>query len=101
MRTDLRYQLKRLCHIRVLFTGMLLTCLAACNKKETSSVAVPYDSSKPVEVTSFMPDSGGIKTKFVIKGSNFGNDKSKISVYFKDVDRERKAVVIGVNSETI
>ncbi len=71
-----------------------------CKRDEKTSV-IAYNPDKPIEVTSFMPDSGGIRTKFIIKGSNFGTDKSKISVYFKDNEQDRKAEIIGVDNETI
>jgi hypothetical protein len=81
-----------------IYTAGLLGCKE--NVKETLA-GVAHNPAIPVEVNTFLPDSGGIKTKFLIKGSNFGNDKSKVSVYFKDNATERKAVVIGINNETI
>ena len=49
-----------------------------------------------------MPDSGGIRTKFIVKGSNFGEDKSQVKVYFKDeVGNEREALVLGVKPDVI
>lgn len=78
------------------------TGLTGCkDNEEKISVKVEHNPAQPIEVGTFMPDSGGIRTKFVIKGNNFGSDKSKISVYFKDSETERKAVVIGLDNETI
>ncbi len=55
-----------------------------------------------VKFTEFMPDSGGIRTKFIVKGSNFGEDKSQVKVYFKDeVGNEREALVLGVKPDVI
>src|SRR5690554_1534435 len=45
---------------------------------------IPYDPKKPVKISSFAPDSGGIATKVIIKGDNFGTDLSKIKVFFND-----------------
>ncbi|MDR0574398.1 MAG: IPT/TIG domain-containing protein, partial [Tannerella sp.] len=56
-----------------------------------------YDPSKPVEITGFEPDSGGMSTKVFITGSNFGSDVSKIKVYFNDVP----APVIGSDGRHI
>ena len=56
-----------------------------------------YDPSKPVEITGFEPDSGGMSTKVFITGSNFGSDVSKIKVYFNDVP----APVIGSDGKHI
>ena len=59
-------------------------------------------SLQPVKFTEFMPDSGGIRTKFIVKGSNFGEDKSQVKVYFKDeVGNEREALVLGVKPDVI
>ena len=54
-------------------------CLGSCkdSKDETSA---PYDPNQPVEVTDFTPKSGGGKKKMIIYGSNFGTDRSIISV---------------------
>ena len=41
-----------------------------------------YDSSKPVRINGFEPDSGGLATKVFISGSNFGSDLSRIRVWF-------------------
>ena len=41
-------------------------------------------------------------TKFIVKGSNFGEDKSQVKVYFKDeVGNEREALVLGVKPDVI
>lgn len=56
-----------------------------------------YDPSKPVEITGFEPDSGGMSTKVFITGSNFGSDLSKIKVYFNDVP----APVVGSDGKHI
>ena len=61
-----------------------------------------FDPNQPVKFTEFMPDSGGIRTKFIVKGSNFGEDKSQVKVYFKDeVGNEREALVLGVKPDVI
>ena len=44
------------------------------------SGGVPFDSSKPIEVTEFMPKVGGVGTRLILYGSNFGNDTTKIRV---------------------
>ena len=52
------------------------------NHKPDNFGRVPYDPKKPVRITGFEPDSGGLATKVFITGSNFGTDLSKIKVYF-------------------
>lgn len=63
--------------------------------------APPYDPGKPVEITSFMPDSGKVREKVIIKGKNFGNDPSKITVYFNDGVSDKQANVISVDGTSI
>lgn len=64
--------------------GLMLIGLANCKKKEVDGAQnfAPYDPSKPVGLTNFFPDSGGIATQVILKGSNFGTDPSELRVYF-------------------
>jgi len=57
-----------------------------------------FDPSLPVTVSEILPDSGGYLTQFVIKGSNFGTDPSKIDVIFNG---NRKATVVNSDGTTI
>ena len=76
-----------------------LTLIVGCNEDKKSTA---FDPNQPVKFTEFMPDSGGIRTKFIVKGSNFGEDKSQVKVYFKDeVGNEREALVLGVKPDVI
>lgn len=78
--------------------GFLLL-IVGCNEDKKSTA---FDPNQPVKFTEFMPDSGGIRTKFVIKGSNFGEDKSQVKVYFKDEQgNEREALVLGVKPDVV
>ncbi|WP_373167580.1 NHL domain-containing protein [Bacteroides faecis] len=78
--------------------GFLLL-IVGCNEGKKSTA---FDPNQPVKFTEFMPDSGGIRTKFIVKGSNFGEDKSQVKVYFKDeVGNEREALVLGVKPDVI
>ncbi|MBE9601032.1 IPT/TIG domain-containing protein [Pedobacter sp. MC2016-24] len=84
----------------VLLPFVLLLFVLACKKSKTEA-AQAYDPNLPVQLNSFMPDSGGIRTKFIIKGSNFGTDKNNIKVYFLDKEKERSATIVGLDNETI
>lgn len=78
--------------------GFLLL-IVGCNEDKKSTA---FDPNQAVKFTEFMPDSGGIRTKFIVKGSNFGEDKSQVKVYFKDeVGNEREALVLGVKPDVI
>jgi hypothetical protein len=65
----------------------------SCGDEEKSGKGAAYDPSKPVVLTTFFPDSGGIASKVIFDGENFGNDPSKIKVYFN----QKQAPVIGSN----
>ncbi|MDR0766371.1 MAG: IPT/TIG domain-containing protein [Odoribacteraceae bacterium] len=78
-----------------------LAWLTACKDDGTESSSAAHDPSSPVTVDFFMPDSGRIREKVIIKGENFGNDLSKVEVYFVDALTERAATVIGVDNNTI
>ena len=63
----------------------------SCESKDDTAGRGTYDPSQPVTVNSFEPDSGGMATKVLIHGSNFGSDLSKIKVYFNAM----RAPVVG------
>lgn len=69
---------------------------AACDDTEAYKVpaGIPHDPSKPIEFYTFEPDSGGMRTKCIIKGANFGTDIENIKVLF---DKTREARVISSN----
>jgi sugar lactone lactonase YvrE len=62
-----------------------------------SGAGAAHDPSKPVVITSFMPDTGRIAEMMILDGSNFGTDVSKIKVFFN----EKEAKVIGSTNETV
>ncbi|MFR0679211.1 IPT/TIG domain-containing protein [Dysgonomonas mossii] len=73
----------------LLAVSMILPLIISCDEK--SSGESVYDPSKPVELSDFYPNVGGISTKVILNGSNFGSDVSKIKVYFN----EKEAAVVG------
>lgn len=77
--------------------------ISSCKKQGTDSAAssISYNPSLPIILTTFSPDSGVIRTKVVINGSNFGNDKSIVEVYFLDNEKPRKATIVNLNNELI
>lgn len=82
-----------------LFCSVLATlCLCglySCDDDETKGTA--YDPSLPVTIETFSPDSGRIRTQFIIEGNNFGNDASKVKVWFN----QKEALVINVVNNAI
>ena len=73
------------------FIGLIAMWLLLFACKDDEVGGKPFDPSLPVTINSIVPDSGGIATPIVIKGHNFGTDKSKVQVFFDD----REAVVVN------
>ena len=57
----------------------------------------PFDPSKEVVFERFFPDSGGVGTKLIIVGENFGTDPDLVNVTVNN----KRAAVIGVNETRI
>ena len=76
-----------------LYVFVLLFFLVCFGCKDNSNdiVMETYDPSKPVELTSFYPDSGRIREKVILEGENFGSDPEKIKVYFNN----KQAAIVG------
>jgi DNA-binding beta-propeller fold protein YncE len=84
-----------------LLISVCLLWLMSCEGTKNDEVLADYNPSAPVELLSFMPDSGRIREKVIIEGVNFGRDKSQVKVYFIDEINERTATVMGVDNNTI
>jgi DNA-binding beta-propeller fold protein YncE len=81
-----------------LAAGWLLLSVLSCS--DDSNTASPeYNPSLPITLEAFMPDTGSVRSKFMVKGNNFGTDLSLIKVLFSD--DEKAATVIGADHETI
>lgn len=83
-----------------------LAALTTSCKEETFSYqqqaqGKPYDPNLPVQVTGFAPDSGKIREKVLITGSNFGNSKEQIQVFFNDGFSDKQATVVSVDGTSI
>jgi hypothetical protein len=76
----LNFNLKKA--LRLFFAvGAFMYVFAACEDDDKKK-EIAYDPNKPVELTSFMPDSGRISEMVLLDGSNFGTDPSNIKVFF-------------------
>ncbi|EGK00223.1 IPT/TIG domain-containing protein [Dysgonomonas gadei] len=69
----------------------IFSCSSDSNKKDE------YDPNKPVTVSKFFPQTGGMASKLVIEGNNFGSDPSSIKVFFN----QKEAAVVSVENERI
>ena len=95
---NLKFRIATLC--RVLFAAVLLgTAMTSCKDDNgiDTQVSTPFDPSMPVQIASFMPESGGAYEQLIIKGSNFGNDKSLVSLTIGG----KQAVVVNVMSDKL
>jgi len=84
--------------LSIIYSVVAIFILWSCESNKSDNFGrEKYDPSKPIEITGFEPDSGGMSTKVFITGNNFGSDLSKIKVYFNDVP----APVIGSDGKHI
>jgi hypothetical protein len=74
----------------------VLFFIVSCNSGNEER-GVIHDPNKPIELTSFYPDSGRIREMVLLDGKNFGSDLSAIKVFFNAVE----AKVIGSTGERI
>ena len=88
-----------------IFYSLVLTLLfliGSCkDSDDNKTTGATYDPNQPVTVESFMPVEGKLREKVIVKGSNFGTDKSKVKVYFVDEAAERSSTVIGIDNNTL
>ena len=77
----------------------LLVCLgmafSAC--EDDAGTKKVHDPNKPIVLTDFYPKEGGIATKMIISGSNFGTDAKQLQVYFN----ETPAAVINSTGDKV
>ena len=75
---------------RGLLIASVFIFLVSC--KGNGDAPQTYDPSKPVAFDEFLPKEGGVGTKLVIRGANFGSDTALVRVYVND----KSATVVGV-----
>ncbi len=79
---------------------ILLSLLIACESSsdpETNEFDRPHNPSQSVRVDGIGPTKGGLGTKVVVSGNNFGNDKEKVTLLFND----REALILRVQDNAI
>lgn len=62
-------------------TGIFSSCGSSDDGNNGTRSGKPYDPSQPIKLTTFYPQDGGMATKVIIKGENFGTDLSQIEVF--------------------
>ena len=73
--------------------------MAGCSDDDTDKNAV-YNPDKPVVLESYSPQEGGVGTKLIIRGENFGYDPSKVKVRIAN-DENREARVVSAKGNRI
>lgn len=84
---------KKINFFAVALLGFFLV-LWSCKDDDNGS---SYNPNQPVVLSSFHPDSGGVASKVIIEGRNFGTNPEDIKVYYN----EKRAAVIGASGEKI
>jgi hypothetical protein len=80
--------------------GSLLAVVTGCDNtgnNEDNSHDKPHNPNAAITVNTISPVSGGIGTKVVVTGSNFGNDPQKVKLFFN----EKEALVMKVQDNAI
>ena len=90
-------RIQRFCLFLMLSFAFVSVFSCSDDKENQGGSGAPYDPNQPVKITKFYPDSGGMATKVIIEGSNFGTDISKIRVYYN----EKKAAVVRSNGNML
>ena len=83
-----------------LFFAILFPLFAGCNGNSddhTNQYDKPHDPNRAVVVEDIGPKKGGLGTKVVVSGENFGNDKEKVHLYFN----EKEALILRVQDNAI
>lgn len=76
---------------------LFTACNGSGNDDDNNPYDKPYDPTKNIVVENIGPKKGGLGTKVIVSGSNFGNDKEKIDLYFND----KKALILKVQDNAI
>ena len=72
--------------------------LMACNDNEINNpYDIPHIPSKPVIIKDISPKEGGIGTRVVVTGSNFGNNKERVKLLFN----EKEAHILKIQDNAI
>ncbi|MDR1414213.1 MAG: IPT/TIG domain-containing protein [Odoribacteraceae bacterium] len=89
---------RRLLAGRLLLVPALIL-LTACGESNNNANPYdrPHDPNAEIVVTNIGPENGGIGTKVVVTGSNFGNDPAKLKLFFN----KKEAFVMKVQDNAI
>lgn len=84
--------IKRLNYYKLSLSLGLIAMMGAMQSCSDDDASVAqYNPDAPIEVTDYYPTEGGVATKLILNGKNFGTDVSKIQVLVN----ERSAAVVS------
>ena len=79
-------------------SGVIFLSLMSCGGDDSSNPHdKPHNPNQAVEVKFVSPVSGGIGTKVIVAGSNFGNDTTGVQLYFNS----KKALIMNIQDNAI
>lgn len=76
---------------------MLFVLCVSCKDDNSEADSQAFDPDKPIVVSDFIPEKGGMGTRMILYGDNFGNDLSKVKVVIGGKD----AKVVGVKGQSL
>jgi len=82
-------------HFYWLMLILITLCFGSC--KDDDQKMESFDPDKPIVVSDFTPEKGGIGTRMIIYGENFGKDASKVKVTIGGIE----AKVVGAEGTSI
>jgi hypothetical protein len=82
--------------IHWMMLALITLCFASC-KDDNEDQGGSFDPDKPVVVSDFIPKVGGLATRMVLYGDNFGNDASRVKVTIGG----QNAKVVGVKNQSL
>lgn len=88
---------KKSCSQCIQWIALALVTLCFVSCKDDSVATGEFDPDKPVVITEFSPKEGGLGTRMLLYGENFGNDISKIKITIGGQD----AKVVGAKGESL
>lgn len=93
MRTNVKSSCR---HIRWMMLALITLCFASC-KDDDNKGSGGFDPDKPMVISKFTPEKGGLGTRLLVYGENFGTDASKIKVNIGG----KNAKVVGASGNSL
>lgn len=83
-------------HIRWMMLALITLCFVSC-KEDDQEERGGFDPDKPVVISKFTPEKGGLGSRLLVYGENFGTDASKVKITIGGVN----AKVVGASGNSL